>query len=94
MNIPLSSGSSPQTDPKGTEGFILPSVTAKMINPHSRSDYINYLIRDVHCNDVQSLNGVKTLLQEELGERPPTIFDFDVGFYRAISKYGCILIMM
>ena len=53
-----------------------------MVNPHSRSDYINYLIRDVHCNDVQSLNGVKTLLQEELGERLHTIFDFDVGFER------------
>ena len=70
------------------------SVTAKVINPYSRSDYKNYLIRDVHSNDVQSLNGVKTLLQEELGERPPTIFDFDVGFYGAISKYGCILMMM
>ena len=36
----------------------------------------------MHSNDVQSLNGVKTLLQEELGETVPTSFDFDVGFYR------------
>ena len=38
----------------------------------------------MHSNDVQSLNvnGVKTLLQEELGERVPTSFGFDVGFYR------------
>ena len=71
-----------QPDPKGTEGFILPSVTAQVITPHSRSDYKNYLIRDVHSNDVQSLNGVKTLLQEELEERPPTIFEIDVEFYR------------
>ena len=53
-----------------------------MINPDRRSDYKNYLIRDMHSNDVQSLNGVKTLLLEELGERVPTSFDFDVGFYR------------
>ena len=81
-NVPLSSRSGTQPDPEGTEGFILPSVTAKVINPDRRSDYKNYLIRDVHSNDVQSLNGVKTLLQEELGERAPTSFDFDVGFYR------------
>ena len=68
-SVPLSSQFGPQPDPKYTEGFILPSVTAKVINAHSRSDYKNYLIRDVHSNDVQSLNGVKTLLQEELGER-------------------------
>ena len=81
-NVPLSSRSGTQPDPEGTEGFILPSVTAKVINPDRRSDYKNYLIRDVHSNDVQSLNEVKTLLQEELGERVPTSFDFDVGFYR------------
>ena len=45
-----------QPDPKGAEGFILPSVTAKVINPHRWSDYKNYLIRDVHSNDVLSLN--------------------------------------
>ena len=36
----------------------------------------------MNSNDVQSLNGVKTLLQEQLGERVSTSFDFDVGFYR------------
>ena len=60
----------------------MPSVTAKIINPDRRSDYKNYLIRDVHSNDVQTLNGLKALLKEELGERVPKGFDFDVGFYR------------
>ena len=36
----------------------------------------------MHSNDVQSLNGVETLLQEELGERVPASFDFDMGCYR------------
>ena len=80
-NVLLSSHSGPQPDPEGTEGFSLPSVTAKVTNL-DRSDYKNYLIRDMHSSDVQSLNGVKTLLQEEIGERVPTSFHFDVGFYR------------
>ena len=67
---------------EGTEGFILPSVTVKIINPDKKSEYRNYLIRDVDSKNVQTLNGVKSLLKEELGEMVPTAFDFDVGFYR------------
>ena len=82
-SVPLSSRSGPQSDPKYTEGFILLSVTAKVINPRSRSDFKNDLIRDVHSNDVLSLNGVKVWCRKScMGERVPTIFGFDVGFYR------------
>ena len=92
-NVPLSSRPGTQPDPEGTEGFILPPVTAKVINPDRRSDYKNYLIRDVHSNDVQSLNGVKTLLQEE-GRGSLQALILMWGFIGAISKYGCVLIMM
>ena len=69
-------------------GFILPSVTVKVINP-DRSDYKNYLIRNVHSNDMQSLNRVKTLLQEELGEKVPLqALILTWTFIGAISKYG------
>ena len=90
--LPLPSRSEPQPDPEGTEGVILLFVTVKVINPDRRSDYKNYLTRDVHSNDVQSLNRVKSLLQEELGELRAWILMWDsIG---AISKYGCTLIMM
>ena len=84
-----------QPDPKGTEGFILPSVTAQVITPHSRSDYKNYLIRDVHSNDVQSLNGVKLCCRKswkswKRGPLQSLILMWD--FIEAISKYGCVLI--
>ena len=49
--LPLPSRSEPQPDPEGTEGVILLFVTVKVINP-DRSDYKNYLTRDVHSNDV------------------------------------------
>ena len=81
-NIPLPSRSEPQPDPEGTEEVILLFVTVKVINPDRKSDYKSYLIRNVHSDDVQSLNGVKTLLQEELGEKVPTSLNFDMGFYR------------
>ena len=89
--VPLPSQSEPQPDPEDTEGVILLFVTVKVINP-DRSDYKNYLTRDVHSNDVQLLNRVKTLLQEELGELRAWILTWD--FIGAISKYGCVLIMM
>ena len=84
--------SEPQPDPKGTEGVILLFVTVKVISPDRRSDYKNYLTRDVHSNDVQSLNRVKTLLQEELVELRAWILTWvSIG---AISKYGCVLTVM
>ena len=65
------------------------SVTAKEINPYSRSDYINYLIRDVHCNDVLSLNGVKTLLKSwERGSLQSLILMWD--FIGAIRMHSDI----
>ena len=90
--VPLPSRSKPQPDSEGTEGVILLFVTVKVIDPDRRSDYKNYCTRDVHSNDVQSLNRVKSLLQEELGELRAWILTWDsIG---AIRKYGCILTVM
>ena len=69
--------------PEGTrtDTFILPKVTIKCINPDRKSEYKNYLIRDVDSTNMQTLSGVKSVLKEELGEVVPAGFDFDVGFY-------------
>ncbi len=48
----------------GTEEFILPSVTAKIINPDRKGEYKNYMLRQVDSKGVQTLNGVKSLLEE------------------------------
>lgn len=67
---------------EGSEGFAILRVTVKVVNPDRKSEYKNYLVRDVDPTCVQTLNEVKSLLKEELGEILPTGFQFDIGFYR------------
>ena len=66
----------------GLQHGVLPSVTVKIINPDRKSDYKNYVIRDVSTKYMLSLNGMKSMLKEELGDLVPAGFQFDIGFYK------------
>ena len=59
------------------------TITVKVINPDKKSDYKTFLIRNIDMDNLDGVNGIRSLLKEELGDQYlPKGLHFDIGFFK------------